>query len=147
MHPLLFKGNFSDTKNSTASSNKHFPPKWRQDSKGYKPHDTMQYHNKAGFILLVWSKEGEKKKSKVGKHFPYGRVPQRLRIQVRGPPVRPCTPHNLHSQAKTIKTAPTAAPFPAIEHSDRSRVCKQKVGKRKSNWQNHNFFSKSEWFF
>lgn len=107
----------------------------------------MQYHNKAGFILLVWSKEGEKKKSKVGKHFPYGRVPQRLRIQVRGPPVRPCTPHNLHSQAKTIKTAPTAAPFPAIEHSDRSRVCKQKVGKRKSNWQNHNFFSKSEWFF
>lgn len=118
----IFRRNFSDTKNSRASSNKHFSPKWRQDYQVNKP-----FNN--GFILWPGPKKQEKK-STVGKHFPYGLVPQRLRVWVRGHPVRPCTPHNLHSQAKTIKTYPTAAPLPAIEYSDRSSGWQWKVGKR-----------------
>lgn len=77
---------------------------------------------------FCWPSPKKKKKTKqtkkptVGKHFPYGIAPQRLRIRLWGHPVRPCTPHNLHSQANTIKRAPTVAPLPAIEYSDGSRA-------------------------
>lgn len=52
--------------------------------------------------------------------------PQRLRIGVRAHPVRPCTPHNLHSPAQAIETAALVASLPATEYSERGRAKKEK---------------------
>lgn len=52
----VFTCNFSDTKNSIASSN--ISPKMATRLERLQ---AMQYHNKAGFILLAWSKKKKKK--------------------------------------------------------------------------------------
>lgn len=121
---MLFGCNFSDTKSSIASSNKDFSP--QMETKVNK-----LFNNIVSFCWPGW--EGD-----TGKHFPYGLVPQRLRAGVRGHPVRACTPHNLHSQAKTIKRAPAVAPLPAIGYSHRGRAWQRKLGKEKS--QLHDFY-------